>query len=978
MKISADVFEVFLKCSTKCWLRAAGEPTSGNAYAKWVRSQNESYRADAAKLLTADVPANEWDVGSVAKNLKTAKWRLALGVELCMPFVTRVSTHAGSGGILPQDNSLVVPCSPAKLEASLSAGKMPALPSLTTCLHAVERVPSAGRGKPTQFIPIRFIFTNKLTKDDRLLVAFDALVLSEALGREIAVGQIIHGEDHATLKVKTSALAGEVRKRLEKIAALLSNPTPPDLVLNRHCAECEFQTRCRQKAIEKDDLSLLAGISEKERKKLHSKGIFTVTQLSYAFRPRRRPKRLRDKREKYHHSLKALAIREKKIHIVGSPELKIEGTPVYLDVEGLPDRDFYYLIGVRIGNGASAVQHSLWAESVEDEGRIWRELLGILETVEKPVLVHYGSYETTFLRRMSERHGKPLKGSIVAATIEAAVNLLSVIFAQVYYPCHSNGLKDIAKHLGFRWSASTATGTGTIVWHQEWESSRAPAAKEAILIYNAEDCQALEVVSNCLLELHRDSSRIGNSPSGDVVNAAHLKWEHPYGFKKNTFAFPELDVINNAAYWDYQRERVYVKSNRSWNEVRRNARSTKVLSPSTTVECARPRSCPKCSSPHFFKHTKSSKTILDLKFMRHGIKRWITRYRFHNYQCQNCGAVFPPQGKCWTFGKFRLGSEIIAYALYLNIELRLPQIHVDQSLNKLFGFHFPIGDTTHRIKEQAAKIYHGTYEGLLTRLCSGRLLHADETRIGIRGNDGFVWVFANMDEVAYVYRETREGDFLLTMLKDFKGVLVSDFYAAYDALLCPQQKCLIHLIRDLNDDVLKHPYDEELKRLTLAFAVLLKPMVETVDRYGLKSRFLRKHLSAVDRFYRQISDLPFQSEIAVKVKERLEKNRDKLFTFLIFDGVPWNNNNAEHAVKPFAALRQIIEGITLEKGIRDYLVLLSICETCKYMGLDFLDFLRSGEKDIHAFAERRKHSLDHDGSVAITHNAASCGNSGRE
>src|SRR5467141_4516377 len=98
MTISADVFEVFLKCSTKCWLRAAGEPTSGNAYAKWVRSQNESYRADAAKLLTADVPANEWDVGSVAKNLKTAKWRLALGVELCMPFVTRVSTHAGSGG----------------------------------------------------------------------------------------------------------------------------------------------------------------------------------------------------------------------------------------------------------------------------------------------------------------------------------------------------------------------------------------------------------------------------------------------------------------------------------------------------------------------------------------------------------------------------------------------------------------------------------------------------------------------------------------------------------------------------------------------------------------------------------------------------------------------------------------------------------------------------------------------------------------
>ena len=38
----------------------------------------------------------------------------------------------------------------------------------------------------------------------------------------------------------------------------------------------------------------------------------------------------------------------------------------------------------------------------------------------------------------------------------------------------------------------------------------------------------------------------------------------------------------------------------------------------------------------------------------------------------------------------------------------------------------------------------------------------------------------------------------------------------------------------------------------------------------------------------------------MKFKERLEKNRDKLFTFLSYDGVPWNNNNAEHAVKAFA------------------------------------------------------------------------------
>jgi len=56
-------------------------------------------------------------------------------------------------------------------------------------LQAVERVPSEGRGRPSQFIPVRFTFFNKLTKDARLLVTFDSLVLSEALGRDVSIGK---------------------------------------------------------------------------------------------------------------------------------------------------------------------------------------------------------------------------------------------------------------------------------------------------------------------------------------------------------------------------------------------------------------------------------------------------------------------------------------------------------------------------------------------------------------------------------------------------------------------------------------------------------------------------------------------------------------------------------------------------------------------------------------------------------------------
>jgi predicted RecB family nuclease len=430
MKITSDVFEAYLKCPTKSWLRSCGEPSAGATYPEWVKAQNDSYRTTGTERLLAESPKDEVALSPDVENAKSAKWRLASGLA-----------------VQAQMNFCV----------------------LESELHAVERVPAEGRGKPAQFIPIRFLFTNKLSKDDKLLLALDAFALSKSLGREVSVGRIIHGDDHATLKVKISAMTSEVRKHIEKIATLLANATPPALVLNHHCAACEFQARCKQKAVEKDDLSLLSNMPEKERTRLHRKGIFTVTQLSYTFRPRRRPKKLCDKREKYHHSLKALAIREKKIHIVGSPELKLEGTLVYLDVEGLPDRDFYYLIGLRIGNGESAVQHSLWAESVEDEGKIWRDFLTILETVENPILIHYGSYETTFIRHMHERYGEPQGNSSAAEALQSPLNLLSVIFTQFYFPAFSNGLKDVASSIGYRWADAVSSGLESIAWRCRWE-----------------------------------------------------------------------------------------------------------------------------------------------------------------------------------------------------------------------------------------------------------------------------------------------------------------------------------------------------------------------------------------------------------------------------------------------------------------------------------------------------------------------------
>ncbi len=169
MNITSYLFEAYLKCPTKCFLRSRGEVGAGNAYADWVRSQTDSYRNEQIKELTTTAACDgRIMTAPLTENPKAAEW------EYTFDFVAQAQ-------------------------------------NLQSNIHVVERIPPDEFGRPIQFIPIRFIYTNKINKDDKILLAFDALVLSEVLGREVGLGKIIHGEDHVTLKVKISARLREVQ-----------------------------------------------------------------------------------------------------------------------------------------------------------------------------------------------------------------------------------------------------------------------------------------------------------------------------------------------------------------------------------------------------------------------------------------------------------------------------------------------------------------------------------------------------------------------------------------------------------------------------------------------------------------------------------------------------------------------------------------------------------------------------------------------
>ncbi len=105
----------------------------------------------------------------------------------------------------------------------------------------------------------------------------------------------------------------------------------------------------------------------------------------------------------------------------------------------------------------------------------------------------------------------------------------------------------------------------------------------------------------------------------------------------------------------------------------------------------------------------------------------------------------------------------------------------------------------------------------------------------------------------------------------------------------------------------------------------------------------------MDRFLQRMSNKKFSSEIAKGYQKRFKKYENKLFTFLRYDEVPWNNNNAENAVKRFVFLRKVIGGTSTEKGLREYLILLSIRETLRRKNVSFLQFLLTQQTKLDAF-----------------------------
>jgi predicted RecB family nuclease len=474
-----------------------------------------------------------------------------------------------------------------------------AVDGLETHFHAIERMPGDSQLGPFHYRPIRFCRSLQPRSADHLLLAFDAFILSQLQGICPDFGILFCGPMYRRIRVSLRTHLNSLAAVLTRFRAQSANDHEPSLVLNRHCDACEFKQLCRAKAVEADNLTLLKGMTSKEVAHQNSKGIFSVKQLSYTFRPRRPSKR---QRQQFHHNfaLQALALREKKVHVLGEPALKLPRTQVYFDIEGVPDRGVYYLIGALIVTGQFQQYHCFWADDENDQVAIFVQFAALLAEMSDWSLFHYGNYEVKALRRMLPRLPQPCQETL-RVILANSVNVLSIVTSHVYFPTTSNGLKDVAGFLGFSWTSTEASGLKSVVWREQWEEAREEGLKEKLREYNSDDCSALRWVTEFIASIAAREAKDKSGPSGSdsIIYAGRIRSEVSCRcrFGRTEFCLPDFEFVNECAYFDYQRDKVSVRGGKRSNSTKLRHRRRRPLRAKANkyieIRCKR---CPRCNN----------------------------------------------------------------------------------------------------------------------------------------------------------------------------------------------------------------------------------------------------------------------------------------------------------------------------------------------------------------------------------------------
>ena len=816
---------------------------------------------------------------------------------------------------------------------------------LTAEANVLTKVDTKSSLGKYSYEPTSIVGTHCIIKEQKISLLFTGYVLGKlqnklpVSGKIIGANGIIHKVSLESAEITITRIVNVLRQWTSSLPA-----APPSLILNKHCQTCQFQKTCLEQAEKADDLSLLNRVTPKLIQKYHKKGIFTITQLSYLFKPKRSRKRRTKVPILFKVELQALALRTGITYIQELPALYRSEVELFLDFEGVPDQNFQYLIGLLIKEQGNRSYFSFWGNSQEEEQQIWSEALAKISQYPDAPIYHYGSYESHAIDGLVKKYQTDCD-----ALKNRLINLNSCIYGKVYFPSRSNSLKELGKLIGASWTAPNSSGLQSLVWRHYWEETHDSQYREILITYNREDCEALWLLAETLTNIITSADTHNNIDFADQPkqNATELGHQIHKG----------LQSIIEYAHSDYNKSRISIRSQTNIEEDEKRKRGGVkghpgqfriVRNADHVVELESRITCPIHEDRLLDKSIKmADKFIINLRFTKVGIKKVVTKYIGIKRYCKKCKKYYSPPSVD-EIGTRLFGHAFQSWVIYQRIVLRITYHSIAKEIEDIFNEHVSDSTLVNFIK-YFSEHYAETEKMSEQRILESPFVHIDETLISIEGESYYVWVITDGKHVTFRMTATRETTIVQAFLLNYKGVLITDFYGGYDAIPCRQQRCLVHLIRDLNDDLWSNPYNRVYESFVSEVNTLLTPIFEAEEKYGLKTRHLRRFKKSVDQFFHDnIDKAPSNCELVSKYQKRFQRYRGSLFTFLELDGIPWHNNTAENAIRHLAIQRKI-SGSFFKNVATQYLRLLGIAQTCKFQDKSLLKFLLSEDIDVDRF-----------------------------
>jgi transposase len=323
----------------------------------------------------------------------------------------------------------------------------------------------------------------------------------------------------------------------------------------------------------------------------------------------------------------------------------------------------------------------------------------------------------------------------------------------------------------------------------------------------------------------------------------------------------------------------------------------------------------------------------------------VTEHTIHRDWCPCCKKQVEPPVPDALPG-CTLGNRTVALSAWLHYGLGTTTRQIVEVFNGHLQLTITDGGLT-QMWHRLAAVFGPWYEALHRHCLDAGVLHADETGWRLEGQTWWLWCFATTDATFYLIDESR-GHAALDQffVEEFAGVLVSDFWAAYDAVGRTKQKCWPHLLRELTEvDAGSEAGDDWpafAKRLRRVYGdairLELSRGVRSTDEYNGKLSLLHGRITEL-----AVGD--WGNTHARRLAKRLHKYGGELLTFVEFEGVPSSNNHAEREVRPAVLMRKASYGNQSEAGAWTRAVLMSVLRTLKKRGLDplqtILDALRN-------------------------------------